>query len=68
MSSRSSGSMARHVAMSAVRMVPCNLPSDGMAFAAYPAFAAPNTRTVPVRGSTRRLSRPGRSVMSLPIP
>ena len=63
---RTRPSRASHVAWSPVRRVPRSTPCCGIAFAASPACTAPQTRTVPDRGSTWRVSRSGSCVISSP--
>ena len=62
MSSSKSGWIFRHTWISPVRIVPRIVPSSGIALGAKPALIAPKTMTVAVRGSTRRVNSPGRSV------
>lgn len=57
-----------HVSWSPVRTVPASIPGTRIAFGAFPALTAPHTMTVPVRGSMRRLSMPGKPVMTVPRP
>src|ERR1700757_4090523 len=57
-----------HVSWLAVRIVPDSVPFCGIAFGATPAFTAPQTITVLLRGSIRRDSTPGRPVISVPMP
>ncbi|CNM87320.1 Uncharacterised protein [Mycobacterium tuberculosis] len=52
----------------AVRTVPASTPVCGMALGATPAFTAPHTNTVLLRGSMRRDSTPGSPVISVPSP
>ena len=54
---RTRPSRASQVVWSPVRRVPRSTPCCGIAFAASPACTAPQTRTVPDRGSTWRVSR-----------
>jgi hypothetical protein len=66
--SRTRLSISSQVSRLAVRTVPARVPICGMALAATPALAAPQTITVPCRGSIRRDSTPGSPVITVPIP
>ena len=67
MSSRTSGSAASQASWPKTLSVPRSRPDVGIALAARPASAAPHTIDSAARGSMRRESTPGSSVISRPI-
>ena len=66
MSSRTRSSARCQASALSIRTVPRSVPSRGMALAVAPAPTAPHTRDMACRGSARRDSRPGTSVITRP--
>ena len=66
MKSRTSRSACDQATASSIRTVPPTTPAEGMTLGATPARTIPHTTLTPARGSRRRDSTAGSSVISLP--
>ena len=63
--SRTTASQSAQATASRIRTVPATMPWSGMTFGAEPARSMPHTTLTPARGSIRRLSTAGSSVVTL---